>query len=122
MSDLIIKNKKANYLKVTPIALEQIKNLLSKRDTSLGIRVSLKTRGCSGMSYKIEYSEENVNFSEYDDLIEPEDGVRIFVDRKASLFMIGCTMDYEETDLKTGFVFNNPNVKEHCGCGSSFYA
>lgn len=107
---------------VTEAAANRIAYLLSRRGKpSAGIKVGLRTAGCSGMSYTIEYADE---VGKFDEVIEVEaDGepVKILIDPKASLFLFGTEMDFVEEKLKSGFVFRNPNEKGRCGCGKSFH-
>lgn len=108
----------SNILTITPAAVVQIKNLLQQRSTpSLGIRVGIKTRGCNGLSYYIEYADEQ---NQYDEKVEV-DGVTVFVDPKAIMFVLGIVMDFEQNELESGFTFRNPNEKGRCGCGESFH-
>lgn len=107
-----------SILTVTPAAVEQIKTLLNGRDKpSLGIRVGIKTRGCSGLSYYIEFADEK---NPYDEVIQLED-VTVLIDPKAIMFVFGVVMDFETNDLESGFTFKNPNEKGRCGCGESFH-
>lgn len=116
------KNKKVNYLKITDLAKEKIKEILANRGrASSGVKVSIRTKGCSGLSYKIEFADYNVNFTDSDELAEFDSDIRVFIDIKASLFIIGTEMDYEVEQFKEGFIFKNPNEKGKCGCGSSFF-
>ena len=113
-------NPIVDYLTVTDEALVQVKNLLAKRsDPCEGIRVSVKTRGCSGLSYLIEYAIKDKNITKFDDVIV-KDKISIFIDPKVSMFLIGSQMIYAEDDLKSGFDFVNPNEDGRCGCGESF--
>ena len=99
-------------------ALERIRVLLNQREKkAYGIRISLKTKGCSGLSYSIEYVDEKPPF---DDEVIVED-VHVLIDPKAILYLIGTEMHFEETDVKSGFSFINPNEKGRCGCGKSFH-
>ena len=82
-----------------------------------GLRVGISTRGCSGLAYVVEYATEQRQFEE---VIE-RDGLRIFIDPAATMFLIGSEMDYQEGQFQTGFTFNNPNAKGTCGCGESFH-
>jgi iron-sulfur cluster assembly protein len=82
-----------------------------------GLRIGIKSKGCSGLSYSVEYAKER---SPGDEIIEDK-GITIFVDPKATLFIIGSEMDYVEDKLQSGFVFRNPNEKGRCGCGESFH-
>ncbi|HAD86766.1 MAG TPA: Fe-S cluster assembly scaffold SufA, partial [Rhodospirillaceae bacterium] len=84
---------------------------------SAGVRVGIRTKGCSGMSYTLEFADEK---NEFDEVVEDK-GVRIFIDPKATMFIIGTEMDFVEDKLESGFVFNNPNEKGRCGCGESFH-
>ncbi len=105
-------------LTVTPAALERVKVLLEKRGKpSLGIRIGIRTKGCSGLSYTLEYADER---QPMDEMIEIE-GITILIDPKAILFILGTEMDYEQEKLQSGFVFRNPNEKGRCGCGKSFH-
>src|SRR5512132_522872 len=79
--------------------------------------VSASARGCSGMSYTLEYADEKTPF---DEVVET-DGVTILIDPKATMFILGTEMDYVEDKLESGFVFRNPNEKGRCGCGESFH-
>jgi iron-sulfur cluster assembly protein len=107
-----------SLLTVTSAAVDQIKQLLSSRGKpSLGIRVGIKTRGCSGLSYYIEYADDK---NPYDELIEVE-GVNVLIDPKAIMFILGVVMDFETNELESGFTFKNPNEKGRCGCGESFH-
>lgn len=103
---------------VTETAAEQVKALLAKRGKpSVGIRVGIRTVGCSGMSYTLEYADEKGKF---DEVVEDK-GVTVLIDPKAVMFLLGTTMDWSEDKLKKGFVFVNPNEKGRCGCGESFH-
>jgi iron-sulfur cluster assembly protein len=107
-----------SMLTVTSAAVEQIRNLLAGRGKpSLGIRVGIKTRGCSGLSYFIEYADEK---NPYDEEVLAED-VTVLIDPKAMMFVFGIVMDFETTELESGFTFKNPNEKGRCGCGESFH-
>jgi iron-sulfur cluster assembly accessory protein len=82
----------------------------------LGVRVSVAAKGCSGKSYVVEYAEEARKF---EDVVE-HNGARVFIDPKAVMYLLGSEMDYRESKMESGFVFNNPNEKGRCGCGESF--
>ena len=104
---------------ITDKAAHQVQSLLAKRDKeSFGIRVGVKSGGCSGFSYAIEYADEKGKF---DEVIEDK-GVRVLIDPKAVIYLIGSEMDYKEEQFKSGFTFTNPNEKGKCGCGKSFSA
>ncbi|MCP5369904.1 MAG: iron-sulfur cluster assembly accessory protein [Rickettsiaceae bacterium] len=108
--------KKA-VLTITPAAALQVQNLLDKRNKpSAGIRIGVKSGGCSGMKYFVEYADDQQPFDE----IVQEHGITIFIDPKALMYLLGSQMDYIEEDFKSGFTFVNPNAKAKCGCGSSF--
>ncbi|HEX2113366.1 MAG TPA: iron-sulfur cluster assembly accessory protein [Alphaproteobacteria bacterium] len=103
---------------VTPAAIARVRELLSKRGKpSLGVRVGVRTRGCSGLSYTLEYVD---HANPGDEGVQAED-VKIFIDPKASMFLFGTEMDFVEEKLQSGFVFRNPNEKGRCGCGESFH-
>jgi iron-sulfur cluster assembly protein len=105
-------------MSVTDAAAERIQALLAKRGKpSVGVRVGVRARGCSGLSYTLEYADDK---GKYDEVIEAK-GVTILVDPKAVMFIIGTEMDYVEEKLQSGFTFRNPNEKGRCGCGESFH-
>ena len=115
-------NPIVDYLTISDDCLGQVKNLLSLRSEPCeGIRVSVRTRGCSGLSYNIEYAIKDQNISKFDDVVI-KDGISVFIDPKVSLFLIGSEMIYAQDELKSGFDFVNPNEKGRCGCGESFNA
>ena len=108
----------APMITLTDAAAERVKALVAKGDDGvIGLRVGVSTRGCSGLSYKVEYAKEQRQF---EDLVEDK-GVRIFIDPTAVMFLLGSEMDYVEDKFQSGFVFNNPNEKGRCGCGESFH-
>ncbi len=111
-------NAETQILTVTDAAATQIKNLLASRGKeSKGIRIGVSTRGCSGLSYTVEFVDE---ISEFDEVVNTK-GVTIYVDPKAVMFVIGTEMDYKVEKLASGFAFVNPNEKGRCGCGESFH-
>jgi iron-sulfur cluster assembly protein len=103
---------------LTEAAVARAKLLMEKSSDQkvLGLRVGVKTTGCSGLSYFVEYATEQKNF---EDKVE-ENGVTLFIDPTAIMFIIGSEMDYKEDKMSSGFVFNNPNEISRCGCGESF--
>ncbi len=108
----------APIITLTDTAAERVRQLIAKSEKPvLGVRVGVKTRGCSGLSYFVEYAEDQKKF---EDMIEDK-GVRIFIDPTATMFLLGSEVDYVEDTFHTGFVFNNPNEKGRCGCGESFH-
>ena len=113
-------NAIVDYLKITDDAFIHLKELLAARSESCeGIKVSVRTRGCSGMSYTIEYAVKDKNISKFDDVVIRDD-ITLFIDPKASMFLIGSEMIYKTDELNSGFDFINPNEKGRCGCGESF--
>lgn len=113
-------NMIVNYVTISDDALNELRKLLADRKESCeGIRVSVRTRGCSGLSYKIEYALKDKNITKFDDVVV-RDGVQLFIDPKISMFLIGSQMVYVEKELESGFDFINPNEKGRCGCGESF--
>ena len=103
-------------MRLTEAAAARIKAILSNADKPIaGVRVGVKNAGCAGMSYTMEYAEA---VAPTDKMVEDK-GVKILVDPKAVMFLLGTEMDFERTTLKTGFVFNNPNQVGACGCGES---
>jgi len=103
---------------LTDAAAARVKALIAKSEKPvLGLRVGVKTRGCSGLSYAVEYADEKKKFEE----VVEEKGVRIFIDPTAVMFLLGSQMDYVEDKFQAGFTFTNPNEKGRCGCGESFH-
>ena len=103
---------------VSDIALKQIKKIILNADTKVdGIIVDVDKSGCSGYAYKLDYAK-NVDPTKYE-IIE-KDGIKIFIEPKATMFLIGSQMDYSSDKLSSRFVFHNPNEKSSCGCGESF--
>ncbi len=95
----------------------RIKEIMSKAESNaLGIRVGVKSGGCAGMSYTMEYTKE---IKPNDELIEDK-GVKLFVDPGAIMYLLGTEMDYKKDEFSSSFVFKNPNENERCGCGESF--
>ncbi|MDO8608596.1 MAG: iron-sulfur cluster assembly accessory protein [Phaeospirillum sp.] len=103
---------------ITDAAAERVKSMLAKRGKpSIGIRIGVRSKGCSGMSYTLEYADEK---SPFDEILEDK-GVTVLIDPKATMFILGTEMDYVEEQMQSGFVFRNPNEKGRCGCGESFH-
>jgi len=102
---------------LTDQAAQRIKEIMSiDEKNSLGVRVGVKSGGCAGMSYIMEYTKKaNPN----DETIE-EKGVKVFVDASAVMYLLGTEMDYKKGEFSSSFVFKNPNETERCGCGESF--
>ena len=97
-------------------AANRIKEILSKDQNSSGVRIGVKSGGCAGMSYVMEYAKDK---NSNDELIEDK-GVKVFVDPGAVMYLLGTEMDYKEEEFSSSFVFKNPNETERCGCGESF--
>ncbi len=97
-------------------AAQHVQKFLTKRGKGIGLRLGVKTSGCSGMAYKLEFVDE----AQADDQIFESNGVKIFVDAKSLPYLDGMSLDYAKEGLNEGFKFNNPNVKGQCGCGESF--
>ena len=112
------RRPRPQVMSVTPAAAERAKALIDSRGKpTAGIRIGVRSKGCSGMSYTLEFAEKQ---EPMDEIVETG-GIKLLIDPKASLFLIGTEMDYEEEKLKSGFVFKNPNEKGRCGCGESFH-
>ena len=98
-------------------AASRIKEILSNDETkSIGVRVGVKSGGCAGMSYIMEYAKE---INSNDEIIEDK-GVKVFIDPGAIMYLLGTEMDYKKEQFSSTFVFKNPNETERCGCGESF--
>tara|TARA_B100000676_G_C17929113_1_gene759829 strand:- start:331 stop:684 length:354 start_codon:yes stop_codon:yes gene_type:complete len=104
--------------KLTDAAADRVKHLIEKQEAAYSVlRISVKTQGCSGLAYSMEYANAPLPM---DELVEDK-GVKICVDPLATMYLAGTEMDYVEDKLSSGFVFNNPNEKGRCGCGESFH-
>ena len=101
---------------LTPRAADHVQRYITKRGKGVGLRLGVKTTGCSGLAYKLEFADD----------IKPEDvsfesnGVRVLIDPKSLAYLDGTELDYVREGLNEGFKFNNPNEKDRCGCGESF--
>ncbi len=104
-------------MSLTGTAAERLRGLYAKGQAGMLLRISVNTKGCSGLSYDMSW----VPAAGPGDEVVTDKGVTVLVDRKASLFLIGSVMDYEVKDLSAGFTFSNPNEKGRCGCGESFH-
>ena len=102
---------------LTESAAKHIENFLSKRGKGEGIRLGVKTSGCSGMAYTLEFVDE----VHAEDIVFEGHGVKVFVDPKSHVYLDGTELDYTKEGLQEGFKFQNPNVKDECGCGESFH-
>ena len=108
----------AAVLTLTDRAVARARDLLARAEApAIGLRLAVSNKGCSGMSYVVEYADGPRKFEE---VVEAQ-GVKIFIDPKAVMYLIGAEMDYVEGVLKSGFEFKNPNEKGRCGCGESFH-
>ena len=108
---------KKQLMSLTDKAAKQVRILLTQREfASLGIRIGVKSGGCSGLKYFIEYADE---IRQFDEVLNDKE-VTIIIDPKALMYLLGTEMDYVTEEFKAGFTFINPNEKGKCGCGSSF--
>lgn len=108
--------RKFQVMTLSDAAAERVKDIMrNAEEPVLGLRVGVKNGGCAGMSYTMEYAKETKAF---EDVLEDK-GVKIFIDPKAVLFLLGTEMDVREDKFSSGFVFNNPNQTSACGCGES---
>ena len=106
-----------SILKLSDNAAEKLKEILSSADKkTIGVRVGVKSGGCAGMSYIMEYAKE-IRINE--EVIEDK-GVKVLIDPKAIIYLLGTEMDYKKDKFSSQFVFKNPNETERCGCGESF--
>ena len=102
---------------ITENAAKYINSYLTKRGKGLVVRLGVKTSGCSGMAYNLEFVDEPAA----EDLVFEEHGAKVFIDPKSLVYLDGTQVDYTKEGLQEGFKFENPNVKESCGCGESFH-
>jgi iron-sulfur cluster assembly protein len=101
---------------LTQAAASRVKQFLDNRGKGVGLRLGVKTTGCSGMAYVIEYADA----IEDNDVVFEDQGVKVIVNPKSLAYLDGTELDYSKEGLNEGFRFNNPNVKDSCGCGESF--
>ncbi|MCY4176938.1 MAG: iron-sulfur cluster assembly protein IscA [Endozoicomonadaceae bacterium] len=102
---------------MTPSAAEHVRQQLSNRGKGIGIRLGVRTSGCSGMAYTLEFVDE----AQKDDHAFESHGEVVYIDPKSLTYLNGTELDYVKEGLNEGFTFNNPNVKDECGCGESFH-
>jgi iron-sulfur cluster assembly protein len=102
---------------LTDAAADRLRRLYESGEHGRLLRIGVKTKGCSGMSYDMSWTDAPASTDE----VVTDQGLTVLVDRKASLFLIGTVMDYETKALTAGFTFTNPNEKGRCGCGESFH-
>jgi iron-sulfur cluster assembly protein len=98
-------------------AAKHVAGFIAKRGKGIGIRLGVKTSGCSGMAYKLEFADS----AEPDDIVFDSHGLKVLIDPKSLPYLEGTELDYTREGLNEGFKFNNPNVKDQCGCGESFH-
>lgn len=103
-------------ISLTPLAADKVKTNLQRRGKGYGIKVGVKTTGCSGLAYILEYVDSPLE----EDMSFVSEGVHVFVDPKALPYVNGMTMDWVRNGLNEGFDFVNPNERDRCGCGESF--
>ena len=103
-------------ISLTESAADRVKNFLQKRGKGVGVRLGVKTTGCSGMAYTIEFADE----VEDSDKVFEEKGVKIIINPKSLVYLDGTELDFSKEGLNEGFKFINPNEKDRCGCGESF--
>ncbi|XP_052775802.1 iron-sulfur cluster assembly 1 homolog, mitochondrial-like [Mya arenaria] len=103
-------------LVLTQSAVAKVKELMHQKPETMCLKIGVKTRGCNGLTYTLDYCDKTGKF---DEVVEQE-GAKIVIDAKAQLTLLGTEMDYVEDKLAAEFVFNNPNIKGTCGCGESF--
>ena len=101
---------------MTEQAAKHVSSYLAKRGKGIGVRLGVRTTGCSGMAYKLEFADD----SQPEDIVFESQGLKVLIDPKSLPYLDGTELDYTREGLNEGFKFNNPNVKDECGCGESF--
>lgn len=101
---------------LTEAAADRVREFIDKRGSGVGLRLAVKTTGCSGMAYVMEFADQ----VEDDDVVFEDQGVKVLINPKSLVYLDGTELDYAKEGLNEGFKFNNPNVKDMCGCGESF--
>ena len=104
-------------IKLSDKAVSRIKEIMSQaQNSTIGVRIGVKSGGCAGMSYVMEYAKE---IKPNEEVIE-DNGIKVLIDPKAIMYLLGTDMDYKEEKFSSQFFFKNPNETERCGCGESF--
>ena len=103
-------------INLTEVAAQRVKSFLQSRGKGIGLRIGIKTTGCSGMAYVLEFVDD---VEEGDEVFETQ-GVKIIIDPKSMIYLDGTEVDFAKEGLNEGFQFRNPNAKDECGCGESF--
>ena len=103
-------------ISITESAAQHVKSYLEKRGTGVGVRLGVKTTGCSGMAYTIEFADQ----VDDEDHVFEDKGVKVIVNPKSMVYLNGTELDFTREGLNEGFKFTNPNEKDRCGCGESF--
>jgi iron-sulfur cluster assembly accessory protein len=119
ISSMSSVRKRPDPITLTKSAADRIKELIYDKQDVVGVRISVKRRGCNGYSYTMNYADRTYMEETKDEKVVAH-GVSVFVDPKAVFFLVGTQMDYTETALSSEFTFENPNSKGSCGCGESF--
>ncbi len=101
---------------LTDAAASRVRNFIDSRGKGIGLRLAVRTTGCSGMAYVLEFADE----VEDGDVVFEDNDVKVVIDRKSLVYLDGTELDFGKEGLNEGFKFNNPNVKDECGCGESF--
>ena len=101
---------------LTDAAADRVQTFLESRGNGIGVRLGVKTSGCSGLAYVLEFVDE----LDDEDQVFEHHGVKVIIDKKSLVYLDGTELDYGKEGLNEGFKFNNPNVKDECGCGESF--
>jgi len=103
-------------ISITPAAARHVNKYIAKRGKGVGVRLGVKTTGCSGLAYQLEYVDDSAP----EDLVFESEGVKIHIDPKSLVYLDGTELDFVREGLNEGFRFNNPNERDRCGCGESF--
>ncbi len=103
-------------VKLSAAAAQHVSGYLAKRGKGIGIRLGVKTSGCSGMAYKLEFADA----ADPEDIVFESHGLKVLIDPKSLPYLDGTELDFTKEGLNEGFKFNNPNIKDQCGCGESF--
>jgi iron-sulfur cluster assembly protein len=113
---IAIPRPRPQAMTLTDAAAQRVRDIIAKSNEPVAaLRIGVKNGGCAGMEYTMEWAKE---IKPYDEVVDDK-GVKVLIDPKAVMFLLGTEMDYQSTHLKSGFVFNNPNQTSACGCGES---
>jgi iron-sulfur cluster assembly accessory protein len=115
-----VRRPRVAAIVLTDAAVARLQVLMQRRPDAIGIKLGVRARGCNGLSYTMDFLTPTDKIKPADEVVDDARGVKVAIDSKALIHLVGTTMDYKDTELASEFVFENPNSKGSCGCGESF--